>query len=257
MVFLDRGSPQDIAQGVCALLSSKAPLSDNVLLPGNNGLARQAARQEEWLDRHSWLRVARRLRSIVEKPIARDSVMERNEVTARFVAALVAEREASEEVLRDQIARLNAQLETAQQQAAEAVQRELELNVANTRLEREVTHATAETEAALLHASGLEARAKAAESQLAALISSTSWRMTRPLRSIMHRARRLIRWLPLGLRQQMTHHRTSNQNAPAQMLEWNMTSFRLLEDDALMAVRAKAALTYAEASQKHSSKRRA
>jgi hypothetical protein len=36
-----------------------------------------------------------------------------------------------------------------------------------------------------------------------------------------------------------------------------MTSFRLLGDDALMAVRAMVALTYAEASQKHSSKPKA
>ncbi len=178
-------------------------------------------------------------------------------MTARFVAPPITQREASAVTLRDQIAILNAQLDAVQQQAAAAGQRERELTVANTRLEREVTRATAEAEAARRHAAGLEARAKVAESQLAALISSTSWRITEPLRSITLRCRRLARWLPLSMRRPTAHHRASSHNHPAQMPDWNMTSFRLLGDDGLMAARAKAALSYAETSRKHSSKSRA
>jgi len=200
VVFLDGDSPEDIAQGIHALLSD------------NDGLAQLADRQEEWLARHSWSQVARRLQDIVEKPIVRASEMERNQATMRFVAALVAEREASEEgvkLFRDQYDSLNAQLATVQQQAAAAAQREQELAVTKVRLERDLIEARERAAAAQLHAAGLEARANMAENQVASLTNSTSWRLTRPMRSIVHRSRRLFHYPPLSLLRRITSRRSS------------------------------------------------
>ena len=270
VAFLEGDSPDDIAQGVRALLSN------------NDRLARLAARQEEWLSRHSWSRVAQQLHAIVEKPNARASMIERNQTTARFVAALVAECEGyaeSVKVLRDQFACLvaeresfaesvkvlrdqftwgNAQLDIAQRLASAAVEREQELAAAKVRLEQDLVRAAADTEAARLYAAAQEARANVAENHVAALTSSTSWRLTRPMRSIVYRSRRLLRGSPLSVLPRITRRLASYPTAPAQtpgnppapVPEWDMTTFRILGDDALMTVRAKAALTYAQACQK-------
>jgi FkbM family methyltransferase len=165
-------------------------------------------------------------------------------------------------------------------------------------------YADSEIEATKRHAAGLEVRANAAEDRVAALTSSTSWRLTRPMRSIVYRSRRLLGYPSpspmqsivyrcrrlllhprLGLllriayrtRRLLRHPRLSrplriarrvrallrraarhlsSPSAPLQMPEWEMSSFRTLEDEAVMAVRAHAALT-AQACRGHAFKLRA
>ena len=194
---------------------------------------------------------------------------------------------------------------TAEARTAAAEARTVAAEAAYARATARASAADAETEAAKLHAAYLEVRASAAEDRVTALTSSTSWRLTRPMRSIVYRSRRLLGYpspspmqsiiyrcrrlllhprLSLLLRiayrtRRLLRHprlspllriarrvrtllrRTARQvpslSAPLQMPEWKMSSFRMLEDEAVMAVRAQAALTYAQACRGHAFKPRA
>jgi len=213
VVFLDGDGPEDIALGIRALLS------------GDAGLARLAKRQEAWLARHSWPQVAKQLQGIVERSIARESVMERNQATTRFVAALVAEREATEEgvrVLRGQFDWLTVQLDSAQQQAAAATKRLQELTVVETRLElakagleeanaqlqRDIAAARDEVAGVRRELAGARAKmgeldqtvlhwrtiAENRQLELLSIFASRSWWLTEPLRwvgDLRHRRDRL------------------------------------------------------------------
>ena len=110
---------------------------------------------------------------------------------------------------------------------------------ANAETEAALTRANAETESAQRQA----ARANMAENQLAALTNSTSWRLTGPIRSVVHWGRRLLRGPPPGLPPETARRTAPYPTAPGQMPEWDMISFRILGDDALMTVREKAAFT--------------
>jgi glycosyltransferase involved in cell wall biosynthesis len=126
VAFLDGDRPDDIASGICALLTDQ------------NRLAQLSQCQEEWLARDSWSQVAEQLQDILEQSVAGESVMEQNHATKRFIADLVSEREVMEETvkaLRDQFTWLAAQHEIAQRHATEAAQREQKLAVAKAELE--------------------------------------------------------------------------------------------------------------------------
>jgi FkbM family methyltransferase len=153
---------------------------------------------------------------------------------------------------------------TAEMRAATAEARAVAAEAAYARATARAADADADAEAAKLHAADLEVRAKAAEERVAALTNSTSWRLTRPMRSIVYRGHRLLRHPRLSpllriarrvraLVRRATRHAPSPR-APLQMPEWEMSSFRMLGDEAVMAVRAQAALTYAQTSRGHAFK---
>ena len=196
VVFLEGACPKNIAHGIRTLLSD------------NDGLARLARHQERWLERNSWPDVARQLQDIVTSPVARESIMTRHQTTTRFVAALVAEREASEDevrVLRDQFAWLHTQIEAAQQREAAAAKREqglavsvaqLELAVAQLELakgdlgemlgraKRDLTAALTKIDELNELTNQWRAVAESRYIELQSMFASRSWSLTKPLRRI-------------------------------------------------------------------------
>jgi glycosyltransferase involved in cell wall biosynthesis len=147
--FLPGWNSHHISEGVQAFLQD------------HQGRERLAARQEEWLDRHSWRNIGLRFRGILQETNSTDLEPIRSRWVGKFIANKVAHEEHVEN-LKEQIEMLNKRV--AEMTASEAV---LNRCVADLEVDAKKWEQVADTRRA----------------ELNAVYASTSWRVTRPLRS--------------------------------------------------------------------------
>jgi glycosyltransferase involved in cell wall biosynthesis len=186
--FLRGFRPQDICEDLQRFLSDEA------------GRERLSQRQAEWVERHSWSRMAKLLEEKLDKTIS----VQRQPESPAWIGHYIADLLANEETAKAQI---KAQIETAKAQiaAAENTAR-AQIAAAENNARAQIAVAQNEAKARLAQAES-SARARIAELeqsrlhwqntaestalQVQGIYASTSWRMTKPLRYLSERARAL------------------------------------------------------------------
>ena len=184
-------------------------------------------------------------------PNVLDDYVRVGELTA-WARADAAELKATEADTRRAAAETQAQaaerkVEAAERRAAVAEARCFRAVARADAADVETARALARAAQAEQNAAEAQARANAAEASVAGLISSTSWRVTRPLRSVAYRSQRLQRIARRVLHAERSHsppEAGGTAAAPA-----SLTSFRLLADDEIMALRAEASLRHSSPAQ--------
>ena len=176
--FLRGLTPNDICEDLQEFLSDK------------DGRERLCARQAEWVEQHSWPRVAQTLQEILRQPISNRALREGNTWIGRYVADVFADREASEYDARNRIAAVEndarawiAAVESDARARIAAVENDAHARIVSAEQSSQHWHTVAED---------AQRQVEDAQRQVQEVYRSSSWRITRPLRGL-SRFLRLLR----------------------------------------------------------------
>lgn len=185
--FLQGARPDDIYEDLRAFLSDR------------EGRERLAARQAQWVEEHSWRRVAQLLQEKVQQPAPGQVPSERNSWVCQYVSDLLADYQAAERHARNTENDARAQIAAAEDDARARI----------AAVEDEVRAAEQECQR-------WESSAETTARQLQEIYKSSSWRITGPLRGATVVSRTLSRALAarLASARRLAPRRASATSAP-------------------------------------------
>lgn len=161
--FLRGLTPNDICEDLQELLSNR------------EGRERLCTRQAEWVEHHSWPRVAQTLQEILRQPTSNRTLQERNAWIGRYVADVFADRETSEYDAKNRI----AAVENDARVRIAAVENDARARIAA--VENDARARIVSAEQSCQH---WQIIAEDGQRQVQEIYRSNSWRITRPLRGL-------------------------------------------------------------------------